>query len=342
MRAKQLNLILSFLALAILSGCGKETEEITSASISDYLPLQPGKYITYRLDSLVTVNFERQLTIRSYQEKQVVDAEMTDAMGRRAFRIYRYLRDAAGTQDWVPAGSYMITPLEKTAEVTENNLRFQKLALPIVKDFSWNGNQFLPSEPYGSRFAFNNDSYMEDWEYTYDSVPASFLYKNAPLADVIRLKMRDEDKRADTLTVTGNMLAIPAGKGVFYLRGTATDTIRLTATPSSDIDKLYIYNRTNQPVKLGQIPIPVNGGKIYEYLGNEWTFGYVNDDFIREDFLITDLPPGSRDYAVEKYAKGIGMVYQEWIMWEFIQISGTPNDGNYYGFGVKRTMIDHN
>ncbi|HEU4470589.1 MAG TPA: hypothetical protein VFR58_05885 [Flavisolibacter sp.] len=341
MRANRISLFLAVLVLTAFAGCSK-TEEIETASLSDYLPLQVGKYITYRLDSTVFINFDRDIAVRSYQEKHVVDAEVTDAMGRTAFRVYRYLRDAAGTQDWTPVGSYFITPLRQTVELTENNLRIVKLALPLKKDFSWKGHQYLPDEPYGNLYNFNNDAFMSDWDFVIDSTDASFTYNSTTIGDVLRITSRDEDNTADTLTASGNQLAIPAGINTVYLRGTGTDTIRLSATPSEEVIKLYIYNRTNQPVKLDDIAIPVNGGKVYEYVNNRWTFGYVNDFFQRKDTLYGDLPIGSRDYGMDKYARGIGLVSQELIMWEFHPVSGNSNDGKRFGFGVKRTMIDHN
>jgi hypothetical protein len=49
---------------------------------------------------------------------------------------------------------------------------------------------------------------------------------------------------------------------------------------------------------------------------------------------------GSRTYLVDRYAKNIGLVYQEIIMWEYQpNPNGTPFK---VGFGVKRSMIDHN
>jgi len=40
--------------------------------------LQPGKYITYRLDSLVFTNFGKNTEIHKYQMKHEIDAELVD------------------------------------------------------------------------------------------------------------------------------------------------------------------------------------------------------------------------------------------------------------------------
>jgi hypothetical protein len=59
----------------------------------------------------------------------------------------------------------------------------------------------------------------------------------------------------------------------------------------------------------------------------------------------TNLPiqvsvPASKSYWVEKYAKGIGLVYKEVELWEYQPPTNVA--GYRHGFGVKMTIIDHN
>src|SRR6478672_9108651 len=102
MRSQRLHLIILAIACIVFFGCHKKTEEFTSAPLSDYLPLQVGKYITYRLDSTVFTNFGTVTVVNSYQEKHVIDSKFTDASGRDSYRIFRFIRDTAGTQLWSP------------------------------------------------------------------------------------------------------------------------------------------------------------------------------------------------------------------------------------------------
>src|SRR6266498_1794956 len=105
--------ILIFITALIFSCKKKEAfddtdyqkERLTELVIS----LQPGKYITYRLDSTVFPNFGRSTEIHKYLVKHVVDSAMTDNLGRPGFRIFTYISDSAGTQPWQPNGSYFIT-----------------------------------------------------------------------------------------------------------------------------------------------------------------------------------------------------------------------------------------
>src|SRR5688572_15327091 len=118
--------LFSFL-FATLYSCGKKNEDFITEPLSDYLPLEPGKYITYRLDSLVFVDFERIREIHRYQLKLEVAEEFEDNEGRPSYRINRWLRDSAGLDDWENNGTFYITPTEDQVEVVENNLRFIKL-----------------------------------------------------------------------------------------------------------------------------------------------------------------------------------------------------------------------
>ena len=163
--------ILSF----FLFSCTEKTEEFITEPLSDYLPLQPGKYITYRIDSMVFTNFQRTIEIHSYQVKHEVGAEINDNLGRLSYRINRYLRNADGTGEWSSNGSYFITALAGRVEVIEDNLRFIKLLTPMREGYSWKGNSYLHMDPYES-YRFTLSGYMEKWDYSYDSFSPSFEY----------------------------------------------------------------------------------------------------------------------------------------------------------------------
>ena len=160
---------LSLIALALFSlfSCSEKTEEFQTETLAEYLPLQPGKYITYRLDSLSLTLFGESFEIHSYQVKHVVDAEIKDNLGRSSYRIYRYIRNADGTGEWANNGSYFITPLQTEIEVVEDNLRFIKLHAPLREGNSWKGNTYLHEDPYPSN-KFTFFGYMKNLEYTYD------------------------------------------------------------------------------------------------------------------------------------------------------------------------------
>jgi len=189
----------AFIAITLftLLSCN-EKEEFTSEALSDYVPLTAGKYITYRLDSLVFTNFGRTVETHKYQVKHVIDGQITDNLGRPSYRVYRYIRDSVNTSSWTPsqpwinAGTYYITPLTDQVEVIEDNLRFIKLHMPVTDGFSWKGNKFLPPDPYASYYNFSNDDNMEDWDFYFDNATTSFSYRGFNYANVHSVEEVDE------------------------------------------------------------------------------------------------------------------------------------------------------
>ena len=179
----------------IIFSCTKKTEIYQTESINDYLPTIVGKYITYRVDSTVYPNFGTTTEVHSYQMKFVVDAQITDNLGRPSYRIYRYIRDTAGTQSWAPVynnSTYFITPLSDQIEVVENNLRFIKLHMPVTIDFTWKGNRYLPSDTYSSIYAFANDDEMDTWDFYYDNMENSFSYLGNNYSNVYTVEEDNE------------------------------------------------------------------------------------------------------------------------------------------------------
>lgn len=419
--------IFAALLLLTATGCRHEIETYSSEPLSGYLPLAVGKYIIYELDSTVFTNFGRNIEVHRYQEKNVVDAPFTDNLGRAGFRLIRYVRDSAGTQPWVNTGTYYITPTEKTIEVVENNQRVVRLIQPIREGTTWHGNQYLPFDLYSPKFEFDNDDNMDKWEFIYASTTDTFSYKQQNLTGVLKVRHIDEREVVDTVDVAGNKAEIPKNSSGVWLRGTATDTIRINAgKPDLGNERLTIYNQTNQYASLNNIKIPsrlalsfefsneqwyypnvlmvvnnrtavprdvftatISGvatdsikvdvsqidtsltkridiynksnydaycsfnallksvkippgfGRSYELYNGEWRLFENRNTLLDQDPFITDLPYGDISYSVDKYAKGIGLVYQELILWQFQPNLSGPS-AYTVGFGVKRTLLEHN
>ncbi len=206
MRIRFLLILFSgLLTLASLPSCTEEKEDFQTEKLEEYMPLAAGKYITYRLDSMVFTNFGNNVEIHKYQVKHVIDSKITDNLGRPSYRVFVFIRDSIDINSWTPAqpwvnsASYFITPLDDQVEVIENNLRFIKLHLPIKNNFSWKGNKYLPMSncgttygPYCSIFSIDNDNSMDDWDYYYDGGATSFNYKGFTYADVQTVEHADE------------------------------------------------------------------------------------------------------------------------------------------------------
>jgi hypothetical protein len=169
------------LAIQLIGPGCKKTVHFTQPSAASYfIPLQVGKEITYRLDSLTFYYYGQLDTITSYLAMDSVETATTDDQGRPSWFITRYLTDTAGINPWSPAESYLVTPTPSDVEMVENNLRFVKLAYPVTTNFSWSGNDYLPYNPYQVNAPFTV------FNQVYDSTATILLdsnYLNVPIVD---------------------------------------------------------------------------------------------------------------------------------------------------------------
>ena len=136
--------LLLLCSIAAVSAC-KKTIHYPATAPADYcLPLEPGKYAIYRLDSLNFYYYGQLDTVTSYLAKDSVEESFTDGEGNKAWYVTRYLSDTTG-QTWYPSETYTVTPSASRLEMTEDNLRFIKLAFPITQGFSWSGSVLPPA-----------------------------------------------------------------------------------------------------------------------------------------------------------------------------------------------------
>jgi hypothetical protein len=186
---KRLLPFITLLAIGITAThCSTKDDVFASEELAEYLQLATGKYIIYQLDSTVRVPLTDTTTVtRRYQAKDVIDGSISDNLGRASWRVIRYLRDSAGTTAWVPNLTYMITPTRETVEVIENNLRFQKLKLPVRDGFNWKGNTHIDT------YSTNSDvRYLDDWTYLYENHTSPFVVFSTTVPNTITVNQRDE------------------------------------------------------------------------------------------------------------------------------------------------------
>jgi hypothetical protein len=86
----------------------------------------------------------------------------------------------------------------------------------------------------------------------------------------------------------------------------------------------------------------------YQDVGTSLTFNnktYENTISVLQIADSANLPiqagvPASKTYWIEKYAKGVGLVYKEVEIWEYQPPTNVA--GYRHGYGLKLTIIDHN
>jgi hypothetical protein len=173
------------LALVVTITSCKKTVSNTGNPLTNYfISLQVGKYITYRLDSLNFYYYGQLDTITSYLAKDSVEKSFIDGSGQTAWLVTRYLSDTTGSF-WSPALTYTVTPSLSAIDVTENNLRYVKLAYPMDQGFSWLGNTYLPYNPFQDFYVYSdyNNLTMGGWNYNYQQVNKPFMVTSGVVYD---------------------------------------------------------------------------------------------------------------------------------------------------------------
>lgn len=190
-------IILLLAIVVFFAACKKESEQLQITPISDYAPLAVGKYVTYNLDSLVYLNFGATQAHHFYEVKYLTADSLKDLLGRKAFRIVRYIRTLPNGI-FTPDNTFVAVNTGTNFEFTENNLRYLKLTLPIINDRKWKGNSAIDVTSVGSDL-----QYLADWDYTYAEVNQPKKVGTFNLANTITVKEIDESV---------NLPVIPAGQ----------------------------------------------------------------------------------------------------------------------------------
>lgn len=201
-RSHILQIFLVLVLTGSLFSCKQSIENFETLQVTELLPLQSGKYITYRLDSLVFVNSGKLAQTNRYQIRHVVEGQVRDNQNRLSWRVNTFINDSLAAGPWVPNGFYIVTPLEKSAEVIENNLRVIRVQLPVRERFTWRGNSYLPDRPYAGVFATSVDENMDLWDFTYNTVNQNERIGNQNIADVTTILHIDESRNVPMTTDT--------------------------------------------------------------------------------------------------------------------------------------------
>jgi hypothetical protein len=166
------------------SSCKKTISFQGNVLTNYYIPLQVGKYITYRMDSLNFYFYGQNDTITSYLAKDSVEQETVDGTGAKVWLVTRYLSDTTGSF-WTPSMTYVVSPSSSAIDVTEDNLRFIKLGFPMDQGFSWTGNTYLPYNPYQDLFSYSDyvNLDLSTWNYVYTQVNQPFTVENGTTFD---------------------------------------------------------------------------------------------------------------------------------------------------------------
>jgi hypothetical protein len=183
---KPFNILLYLTIFFVMSsGCSKTEVGAPAANMSEYYPLQVGKYITYRLDSTVYINLNTTKVVRTYMVQDKIDAIVKDNLGNDAYRIRRTMRSNTDTTVWTDNATFLVIPSLRKTEFIENNLRFIKLINPVRDFTTWQGNSQINVLNGFLRF-------YENWEYFYEKTGDPFSVNNRNFPETVTVNHIDE------------------------------------------------------------------------------------------------------------------------------------------------------
>ncbi len=130
-------------ALAILAGAGLlngcRNETVTPNPAEDYYPLPVGTYRAYAVSD--TTWSKGVATASSYQLREAITQQYTDAAGQPAYRILRSRR-ATSAAAWVDDSVWVAQVLPQSVTLTRNNVRSVELIYPLAANKKWHKYSF--------------------------------------------------------------------------------------------------------------------------------------------------------------------------------------------------------
>ena len=167
-----------------LIACKKTIDNGSFIPASDYVNIAKGKYITYKLDSTVTINFGTAFKTVSYTIKDSVVDAFLDNSGRETFKIFRYQLNTTNGR-WIPINTFTLNDLGAKIEYVQNNLRYTSLVSPVVEGREWKGNSYISVSP------FKPDNFFNSWTYKYKNVGAAKTYGALSFPNTVTVEQFD-------------------------------------------------------------------------------------------------------------------------------------------------------
>lgn len=226
-----MRILISILLVAALFSCKKDADTLKPRNLNqNYAGLTVGKYVIYDVDSTfynvpfnITANYK-------FQIKEVVDSKYIDAQGNDAYKIIRYKKDTAISQNWVHQVVWNATINSSNYQKVEDNVRFVKLIFPIKPNKVWNGNSM---------------NTLSSWDYEYTSTHQTELIGSTMLDSVTTVTQFDDENEI-LIQRQFYQEKYAANIGMVYKRvidvNKLFDSISGTFKISEGLDITYTYN----------------------------------------------------------------------------------------------------
>ncbi len=171
---------LRFLILPLLTGvlvvaCDSSDNDTSPGTGTEYFPLKTGSYLVYDVSEIIyTLSVPETL---QYQLKVAMVDKFLNSEGDSMFVIHRSRRNIAA-DNWTYQDTWSVRKNEREVVMSEGNVSYVKLKLPVRQDMEWDGN------------AYNT---LGEDEYTLEELKVSKTYNNQTFEDCITVNQNDND-----------------------------------------------------------------------------------------------------------------------------------------------------
>lgn len=124
-------------AAALLAGCRHES--VVPDPVVDYFPVVVGTYRTYAVADSTWASGK--VTVSTYQLRERVAEQFTDAAGQAAYRLVRSRR-LTSADGWRDDSALVVQVLPRAVVLTRNNVRTIELVYPLRANKAWNRTAF--------------------------------------------------------------------------------------------------------------------------------------------------------------------------------------------------------
>ncbi len=168
-----------FIVSVIISSCKRDGSTEPDLGYN-YFPNKVGQYVIYNADS-VYYDSEQADTFK-FQIKEKIESIFYDNQNRPTMRIERYVKIYNSTipysaMSWTLKDVWMGNKTATTAERVEENVRFIKLAFPVKKSQTWDGNA---------------QNTIGKWNYSYSFFNLPRTIGGIVFDSVLEVKQKDE------------------------------------------------------------------------------------------------------------------------------------------------------
>ncbi|MCB2376990.1 hypothetical protein LGH70_05320 [Hymenobacter sp. BT635] len=126
-------------AALALAGCQNDTVPGPESG-KEYFPLEIGSYRVYAVADTLWNAFQR--TPSSYQFRETVTDQVSDATGKPAYRVVR-ARRTLPTDTWRDDSVMVVSVASRSLVLTKNNRRTVELVFPVQQDRTWDMYAFM-------------------------------------------------------------------------------------------------------------------------------------------------------------------------------------------------------